>query len=78
MTPDGIVIEANRAALAFAGLSESDVINKPFWEAPWWSHSKELQEELKDAVSPGCIGRDVRFEAPTPLQTGSLPLLISR
>jgi len=72
MTPAGIVIEANRTALAFAGLSESDVINKPFWDTPWWSHSKELQENLKDAVHRAASGETVRFEATHPAADGQL------
>ncbi|MFH0738926.1 MAG: PAS domain-containing protein, partial [Candidatus Omnitrophota bacterium] len=46
MTPDGTLIEANRTALEFSGIELSDVINKPFWQTPWWTHSPELQEKL--------------------------------
>jgi PAS domain S-box-containing protein len=63
MTPDGILIEANKSALAFAGLSESGVLNRPFWETPWWTHSPELQQELKEAVKKAAAGEMVRFEA---------------
>jgi two-component system cell cycle sensor histidine kinase/response regulator CckA len=63
MTPGGILIEANRTALKFAGIEESDVLDKPFWETPWWTHSPELQQELRDAVSTAASGEFVRFEA---------------
>ncbi len=63
MTTDGILIEANQAALKFAGISESAVINRPFWETPWWSHSADLQEVLKDAIQRAASGETVRFEA---------------
>lgn len=34
MTPDGILTEANKTALDFAGASLEEVKNKPFWETP--------------------------------------------
>lgn len=63
MTPDGTLVDANRTALEFAGLWESDVIGKPFWETPWWTHSKELQAKLREAVAKAGAGEFVRFEA---------------
>ncbi|MGW8320606.1 MAG: hybrid sensor histidine kinase/response regulator [Thermodesulfobacteriota bacterium] len=63
MDPDGILLEANRTALDFLGLEEDDVLNKPFWETAWWSHSAELQERVRDAVHRGRTGEFVRFEA---------------
>jgi len=62
MKTDGILIEANRTALSFAGIEESDVLNKPFWETPWWTHSPELQEQLREAVSKAAAGQFIRFE----------------
>ena len=72
MTPDGILTEVNQTALDFAGLAESDVIGKPFWETPWWTHSPELQEQLRDAVSRAASGEFVRFEANHLAADGSL------
>jgi len=63
MTPDGLLIEANRAALEFAGISEKDVIHKPFLETPWWTHSTEQQEKLRRAIEAVNRGEFVRFEA---------------
>ena len=63
MTPSGILIDANRSALEFAGIPESAVIGKPFWETPWWSHSPELQQKVRDAVAACAQGGFVRFEA---------------
>lgn len=72
MTPDGTMIDANRTALEFAGLSESDVIGKPFWETPWWLHSPELQEKLRSAVLRASSGEFVRFDAHHPGLDGSI------
>ncbi|MDO9036245.1 MAG: PAS domain S-box protein, partial [Methanoregula sp.] len=63
MTPDGTLMEANRTAMEFSGTKESDVIGKPFWETPWWTHSGELQEKLRAAVRDAAQGEFVRFEA---------------
>lgn len=62
MTPDGVLIEANRTALEFSGIALSDVLNKPFWETPWWAHSPELQEKLRQAVKKVARGEFFRFE----------------
>jgi PAS domain S-box-containing protein len=63
LTPDGILTEANKSALAFSGVSESDVLNKPFWETTWWTHSPGLQEKLRQAVQRAAGGQFVRMEA---------------
>jgi PAS domain S-box-containing protein len=63
LTPDGIVLEANRTALEFAGMDESSVIGKPFWDTLWWRHSPEQQAKLQAAVRTAARGELVRFEA---------------
>jgi PAS domain S-box-containing protein len=62
LTIDGRLLEANRTALQFSGVQESDVIGKPFWETPWWIHSTELQETLCAGVKKAAAGEVVRFE----------------
>lgn len=63
MTREGTLIEANKTALEFCGIKLEDVINKPFWLTPWWSHSQELQEKLREAIKKVAQGEFVRFEA---------------
>ncbi len=63
MTVDGIMLEVNRTALEFGGITAEDVLDKPFWEAAWWTHSADQQERLKDAIHRAARGRVVRFEA---------------
>jgi PAS domain S-box-containing protein len=72
MTVDGTLIEANRSALEYAGVREREVIGKPFWDTPWWAHSPELQNRLKDTVKQAARGEFVRFEATHPARDGSL------
>ena len=62
MKPDGTLIEANQTALSFAGVRRDEVINKPFWETPWWRHSATEQERLKGAIRMAASGQFIRFE----------------
>jgi hypothetical protein len=47
---DGILLEANRMALAAADPDADDALGRPFWEATWWSWSPAVQQRLRDAV----------------------------
>ena len=60
---EGVLVEANRTALEFAGIVSSDAIGKPFWETVWWTHSPELQEKLKKGIKRAVLGETIRFEA---------------
>ncbi|MFA4850199.1 MAG: PAS domain S-box protein [Methanoregula sp.] len=72
MTPDGMLVESNRTALEFIGKKESDILGKPLWDTPWWTHSGEMQEKLRRAVSDAANGKFVRFEATHTAADGSL------
>ena len=62
MKPDGTLLEANQTALDFGGLTVEEVANKPFWEARWWTISKEIQEGLKKAIARAARGEFIRYE----------------
>jgi PAS domain S-box-containing protein len=62
LAPDGTVLEANRAALDFAGVTRDEVIGRPFWETRWWAVSPAVQERLKAAIAEAAQGRFVRYE----------------
>ena len=72
MTPDGILIEANRTALEFSGIELSDVLNKPFWQTPWWTHSPELQKKLQQAIKKVAQGEFSRFKVTHMAKDGTL------
>ncbi len=72
LTPDGVLVEANRTALAFAGVADSDVLGKPFWETPWWTHSAEMQKQVRAALRMAASGQLTRFEATHRAADGSL------
>lgn len=58
----GILLEVNRAALLAAGLKAEDVINKPFRDAYWWSHSVVAQQQLDESLEQACLGHTSRFD----------------
>ena len=60
LTPDGKVLDINKTALDFIGISITDVINKPFWETPWWSHSEDVQIQIKKAIQKATKGKIVK------------------
>ncbi|GAM08669.1 blue-light-activated protein [Geobacter sp. OR-1] len=63
LTPDGLLLDANQAALNYCGAKESAVIGKPFWETPWWSYSEAQRGNVREAVAMAAAGGIVRFEA---------------
>lgn len=72
MTPEGILLEANKSALVFIGVDEAAVLGKLFWETPWWTHSPELQEQVRAAVCKAVRGEIMRFEVTHSAPDGSL------
>lgn len=59
---DGTLLEANQRALDFRGQNRSDLVNHPFWEASWWSHSATIQEQLQLGIAAASQGEFVRYE----------------
>jgi PAS domain S-box-containing protein len=61
LTPDGIVLDVNRAAVAFAGSAEH-MIGRPFWASSWWDAASIDRTRVRDAVSRAAAGEVVHFE----------------
>jgi PAS domain S-box-containing protein len=62
LSPDGKVVEANRAALNFAGVERAAVIGKPFENTPWWNQSEETQARLRESIRRAAQGECIRYE----------------
>ena len=58
---DGTLLEANKTALAFGGLTAESVLGRPFWEARWWASSEETRATLRDAIVRAARGEFVRY-----------------
>ena len=63
LSMDGTTLEVNETVLRFVGVEEADVIGKPLWETPMWTHSPELQKKVRRAVKKAAKGEFIRFEA---------------
>lgn len=61
---DGTVLEVNRAPLKVSGYKREQVIGAPFWQAPWWRSSKEVQEKLRMAITHAAAGETYRDVLP--------------
>lgn len=75
LSVDGVVLEANQRSLAFAGLGRDAVIGKPYWDTAWWSHSNELQAQIRSAVQSASKGTSNRFETNSRRADGTLATL---
>ncbi len=72
MTPDGTLIEANRAPLEAGGLSPEEVLGKPFWDTYWFNHSPQVQEQLKQAIERANRGEASRYDVDVRMAGGVL------
>lgn len=61
LRPDGTVLKANPTALGFIS-QETEIVGKPFWATPWWTHAPEQQQHLREAIKSAAGGEFVRFE----------------
>ncbi len=62
LIPDGTVIEANRSALAAAGLRLEDVLGQSFEQTYWFAYSKAVQQQLREAVDRAAVGTPSRYD----------------
>jgi PAS domain S-box-containing protein len=63
ISPEGTVLDTNRASLEFAGNRREDVVGAPFWETPWFAHTPGAPELLREAIARAAAGEFVRYEA---------------
>lgn len=69
---EGTVLEANRAPLELAGLQREDVTGKPLWDAFWWSHARETQDQVRMALARAAGGEIVRDDFVVRISGGRL------
>jgi two-component system, sensor histidine kinase PdtaS len=62
LTPEGVLIDANRSPLEAAGIELSDVIQQKFWDCYWWTHSAAERDRIKTAIVKGIEGHTSRFD----------------
>jgi len=63
LSPDGTLLEANRASLEFARNKREDVIGLHFADTPWFAHTPGAPAMVREAIQRAAEGEFVRFEA---------------
>lgn len=59
---DGVLLDANNAPLAAAGIALDQVQGKYFWDCYWWTYSESAMKKIKDAVNKAKAGEASRFD----------------
>ena len=72
LTPDGTLIEANKAPLEAAELSPEDVLGKPVWDTYWFNHSPEVREQLRAAIDKANRGEPSRYDVDVRMAGGAM------
>ncbi len=62
MSPAGIVLEGNQAALDYIKSTPADALGKFLWDQPWWRLDHDRQKKLSDYIKQVAAGGLVRFE----------------
>ena len=62
LTPDGTVLEANKAVLEKTGLKFEDTLGKSFCDVSWWSYSDTVQQQLCGAIRKAAAGESSRYD----------------
>jgi PAS domain S-box-containing protein len=58
----GYLQEANELSLTWCGYTKEQVLNRPFWETPWWRGSEEVRARIRAATAEAAAGRIFREE----------------
>jgi PAS domain S-box-containing protein len=72
LTPDGTLLEANRASLEFAGNTRESVVGQLFWDTPWFTPTPGAPDAVRAAVARAAGGEIVHFEAALRRPTGEM------
>jgi PAS domain S-box-containing protein len=70
LTPDGTIVNANRAAIAAFGRAKDQGVGRPFWELPLSGAQGEQADRLRQAVSAAAKEEDSRFDLPVEQDDG--------
>src|SRR5262245_4256461 len=62
LSPDGVVLDVNRAPLVAAGLSRDAVVGRRFIDLPWWGDSDGERGRIADALARAARGETARFD----------------
>jgi PAS domain S-box-containing protein len=72
LSPEGVLAQANRPALAAAELALEDVTGRLVWDTYWCSWSQSVQQVFRTAVARAAAGQADRFDIQIRLAEGRL------
>jgi PAS domain S-box-containing protein len=58
----GYMREVNNLAVDWCGYTREQVLNRPFWETPWWRGSEEMKAKIRFATDHAASGSAFREE----------------
>ena len=64
MDLQGYLREANNLSLEWCGYTREQVLDRPFWETPWWRGSEEIKAKIRFATDQAAAGFTFREELP--------------
>src|SRR5215472_10138264 len=71
MDLEGTLREANNLSLEWCGYTREQVLDRPFWETPWWRGSEAVQGRIRHATAQAAAGQVFREELRYWLADGS-------
>ena len=63
LSPDGILLDCNRASLEFAGKPREEEVGRPFWKTSWFAYTPGAADRLRLAIARAATGQFIRYEA---------------
>lgn len=67
----GYLREANNLSVDWCGYTRAQVLDRPFWDAPWWRGSEETKARIRFATDQSVSGQAFREELPYWVADGS-------
>jgi PAS domain S-box-containing protein len=58
----GRLREANNLSLEWCGYTKEQVLDRPFWDTPWWRGAEEIKERIRFATAQAASGHIFREE----------------
>lgn len=59
---EGNLREVNDLAVHWCGYTREEVLDRPFWETPWWRGSEEVKARIRAALQQAAMGEVFREE----------------
>jgi PAS domain S-box-containing protein len=72
LTPEGVLVETNRAPLEASGIALEEVLGHRFDECYWWNYDPKVQQVIRDSIDKAARGKPSRFDINARMAEGRL------